>query len=808
MKGLLQDVRFALRGFRRSPGFAAIAVATLAIGIGANTAIFSVVDGVLLRPLRFPHPEKLGTLGELEASGSRDLVGWATYADWQRQARSFSEIAVASFWSPTLIGGAQAETLEGLRVSDGFFRMLGVSPAIGRDFLPEEDRPGRNRVAILGHDLFVRRFGGDPSIVGSTISLGGTPYAVIGVLPAGFDSIFAIRRHAESEIWSPLGYDASLAWACRTCHHLQAFARLRPGVTLAAATAELSGIQAALARTYPKEYASPRVSIEPLDETVFGPVRTPLLVLLGAVALVLLLACANVASLLVSRMAERRREIALRVSLGASRARISRQLLTESLLLAAAGGAAGLLLSGTVAHLLVTAAPIDLPRISAVGIDLRVLVACALITFATGIAFGVAPALAANAVRPAAAIADGPGAGAGPERRRLLGGLVVLDIAVAVVLLCGSGLLIRSLARLFDVDPGFDPRGVASMNVHLSGTRFRQDAAIFAFYRQALDRARQTPGVRSAGVVSQLPLGNNFDAFGVHAEDRPSANPEEDLSADRFSISPDYLATMGIPLRRGRAITDADRAGAPAVVLVNDTLARRIWGRSDPLGRRVKVGGMDGPWRTVVGVVGDVRHRGLDAEPSPQIYLPQEQFSADNDMTLVVRAPRTTAASANAVSRAVAAIDRNQVVDGVATMEETRAASAGRRRFAAVLLDAFAAIALLLAGIGVYGVVAHSVLQRTRELGIRIALGATRGSVLRLVATENVRSIAAGVALGTAGALATTRYLAGELYAVGPRDPATFAAVVVGVSALALGACLVPARRAARLDPAAVLRQA
>ena len=807
MTGLLQDIRFALRGFRRSPGFAAVAIATLAIGIGANTAVFSVVDGVLLRPLGFPHPERLVSLAEFDSAGHRDNVGWATYADWRRQAKSFEDVTVTSYWNPTLVGRADAQPLEGLRVSAGFFRMLGVRPALGREFLPEEDRPGRNRVAIIGHGLFVRRFGGDPAVVGRTISLGGTSYTLVGVLPAGFESVFAISRRGETEIWAPLGYDASLPQACRTCHHLRAFGRLKPGVSAAQASAELSGIEAALARAFPTEYASPRAAVEPLSNTIFGSVRTPLLVMLGAVALVLFLACANVASLLVARMAERRREIALRVSLGAGRGRIVRQLLTESLLLSVAGGGLGLLLSGVLTGLLLSGAPIDLPRMSAVGIDLRVLAACAAISVATGIAFGLAPALATNRIEPAAAIADVSGGTAGPGRRRFLGGLVVFDVALAIVLLCGAGLLVRSLARLFDVDPGFDATNLVSMDVHLSGPRYREDAAVVGFYRRALESVRALPGVRSAAVVSQLPLGNTFDSWGIHAEDRPAANPENDPSADRFSVSADYRATMGIPLRKGRWLAAADRAGAPPVIVVNETLARRFWGAADPIGRRVKIGGTDGPWRTIVGVAGDVRNRGLDSPPSGQIYVPQEQLSADNDMTLVIRAERSPAAVGAAASRAVRELDREQIVDGLATMKQTRAASAGQRRFAAILLNAFAGIALLLSGIGIYGVASNSVLQRRRELGIRIALGATRGNILRLVAGGSARRIAAGLVLGVCGALAATRLLSGQLYGVGPRDPETFAAVALLAGGLALASSLVPARRATRLDPAAVLRQ-
>jgi putative ABC transport system permease protein len=806
MNGLVQDIRFALRGFRRSPGFAAVAIATLAIGIGANTAIFSVVDSVLLRPLRFPHPERLGSLAELDEAGNRDNVGWATYADWRRRTKTFEDIAVASFWNPTLTGGAVAEPLEGLRVSDGFFRLLGVQPALGRDFLPEEDHPGRNRVVILSHDLFARRFGGNKALLGRAIFLGGTPYTLVGVLPAGFDSVFSISKRGGTEIWSPLGYDASLPYACRTCHHLRAFGRLKPGVSLAQANADLSAVQAGLARAWPNEYSSPRAGVSLLSQQVFGPVKTPLLVMLGAVAIVLGLACANVASLLVARMGERRREIALRFSLGADRGRIFRQLLTESLLLALAGGAAGLALAASATRFLVAAAPIDLPRIGAVGIDLRVLLACAALSVATGIAFGLAPAWTTNRIEPASAMADVSGGTPGRQRRRLLAGLVVFDVALAIVLLCGAGLLIRSLARLFAVEPGFDPNGLVSMNVHLSGARYKEDPGVLAFYDRALDRVRALPGVRSAAVVSQLPLGTNYDSYGVHAEDRPSRNPETDPSADRFSVSADYLRTMRIPVLRGRDLTRADRAGSLPVVLVNQALARRFWGSDAVVGKRVKVGGMDGAWRTVVGVVGNVRHRGLDVPQSLQIYLPQEQFSADNDMTLVIRAERSPASVGETAAREVRKLDRDQVVDGIATMDQTRSASAGNRRFAALLLNAFAGIAIALAVIGIYGVISNAVLQRTREFGIRIALGATRASILRLVAGGSLRWIGAGLGIGLAAALASMQLLASELYGVGPRDPGTLFAVVALTAIITLAASLVPARRATRVDPAAALR--
>jgi putative ABC transport system permease protein len=808
MNGLAQDIRYALRGFRRSPGFAAIAVLTLALGIGANTAIFSVVDGVLLRPLRFPSPDRLTVLFDADAEGRPDLVGWPTYVDWRRQSRSFSDIAVMAGWSPTLTGGVHAEPLEGLRVSDGYFRILGVSPAIGRDFLPEEDRKDRNHEVILSDGLFRRRFGGDRGIVGRTISMAGTPYLVVGVLPAGFESVFSTSRHQSTEIWSPLGYDASLSWACRTCHHLRAIGRLKPGVSLARARAELGGIEASLYRSFPKEYASPRVDIVPLGEQLFSGIRSSLLILLGAVGLVLAMASANVASLLMARLGERRREIALRFSLGATRGRVVRMLLTESLILSLLGGAAGLAFAGAASRALAQAAPIDLPRLDSVAIDLRVLATCLVVSLLTGILFGILPAISVRAIRPAAAIADGyAGDTPGRSRRSLLSGLVVADVALAVLLLSGAGLLVRSLTLLFGVDPGFQASGLVTMNVHLSGKRYREDPAILDFYRRAIERVRAIPGVQSAAVVSQIPLGSNFDAFGVHPEGLMAPNPENDPSADRFSVSSTYLRTMKIPLLAGRDLTDADRAKAAPVVIVNRALAQRFWGGSGALGKRVKVGGLDGPWRTIVGIAGDVRHRGLDAPQSLQIYLPQEQFYVDNDMVLAVRASGRLSDVGRQASAAIRALDRDQVVDHVGTMEETMADSAGRRRFAATVLGAFAGMALLLATIGIYGVVARSVTQRRREFGIRMALGAQRSSVLRLVAAGTLPWIAAGLGLGLAGAFAFTRLLASQLFGVGPRDPATLGVVVAALAAIGVAASLIPARGATRLDPSAVLRE-
>lgn len=807
MKSIAQDFRHAFRSLRRSPAFAAVAIATLALGIGANTAMYSVVDGVLLRPLHFPHPERLMTLWDRDADGSEDNVGWPTYVDWRRFSRSWTDIAVMSSWTPTLTGRDQAEGLEGLRVTDGYFRVLGLAPALGRDFLPDEDRLGRNHVVILGHDLFERRFGGDRSLLGKSISLGGIPYTVVGVLPPNFDSVFASDRRNPTQIWSPLGYDSSLPYACRDCRHLRAIGRLKPSVPLSEARTELDGIARQLARAYPDKYGSPGAVVIPLDKRLFGNFRLPLFTLLGAVGFVLLIACANVASLVLARSEERRKEIAIRRSLGAGRARLARLLLAESLVLSLAGGALGLAIAAVATRALVASIPLSLPRLETVGIDLRVLLACLIISLATGIAFGIAPAIRMSRTDPAAAMAEASHSSPGRRSRRTVSALVITDVALAVVLLSGAGLLISSLTRLLDVAPGFEPRSLASIDVHLSGARFKQDGAVLEFYRQALERVRAVPGVESAATTSQLPLGNSFDGTGVHIEEKPNVNPENDPGADRFAVTADYLRTMRIPIRRGRGLIEEDEsANAAPVVLINETLARRVWPGADPVGKRVKVGAMDGPWRTIVGVVGDVRHHSLGAPPPMQIYLPQGQPYVNEDLTLVIRSAGDTAAPGEAARRAVADLDHNQVVDPAVPMAETIGNSAGRQRFATTILGTFAAMALLLAAIGIYGVVARAVGNRRREFGIRLALGATPAGLLRLVTGGSLRWIAGGLVIGLAGTLASTRLLAAQLYGVGPRDPRTLIGVSLLLTTVCLATTLGAARKASRVDPISSLR--
>ncbi len=810
MSSLAQDITYALRGLAKAPGFTALALVTLALGIGANTAIFSVVHAVLWKPLAFPHPERLVTLEERGSDGKPSLTGFPTYQDWRARAKSFADVAVLSYWNPTLVpgGASEAEKLEGLRVSDGFFRMLGVRPMLGRDFQREEDRPNANRVAILGYGLWKRRFGGDPGLAGRTIQLGDRAYLVAGILPPEFESVFSPFPSRPTEIWSPLGYDLSLPYACRDCRHLKAFGRLKPGATLESARAEMNVLQTGIVGAHPAEYASAGTFVEPLDRQLTGAARPVLLTLLAAVGFVLLIGCANVASLLVARAAGRRREVAIRCALGADRRRIARMFLTESLLLAAIGGLLGVAAAGATLQTLVAAAPAGLPRLAGTRLDLAVLVFAAAVSLASGIVFGLAPALRLSRLDPEPFLREGSGGSASRRSRRTAGLLVAFDAALAFVLLFGAGLLVKSTARLLAVDPGFVPAGVLQMEVTVSGAAYRGDnsaAALARFYEQALTRIGALPGVISAGATSQLPLGGNFDGYGVHIEGRAEPNPEQAPSADRYSVTPGYLATMRIPILRGRGFTEADRRDAPMVVLINQTLAKNEFSGVDPVGRRLRMGGTDGPLRTIVGIVGDVRHAGLDAPKTNQLYLPHAQFT-DSDMVVVLRARDDPAALAPAAQAAIRAVDPNQPITRVLTVKRVVAASAAARLFAASLLAAFAGLAVLLAAVGVFGVVSAFVTRRVREIGIRIALGARRGRILALVAGQAVALAAIGVAAAMPIALGLGRALKSQLYDVSPGDATLLAAVAVLAITAALAASLIPARRATRIDPMAALR--
>ena len=802
-----QDLRFAVRMLSKSPGFTTVAVLTLALGIGANTAIFSLVNGVLLRPLPYHNPNRLTMIWEKSRDGSRENVGYATYLDWKSQNKSFEEIAIYSSWQPVLQVG-EPEQLSGLRVTSNYFRTLGIHPEIGRDFLPEEDVPNANKVVMLSHSLWQRKFNSDPNIAGKPINMNATQYIVAGVLPARYQSLMnQDPRGGAVEIWRVLGYDVSQPWACRTCHHLVAIGRLRDGVAITEANAEMDTISAALSKAYPKDYDDTGVILTPIREQLLGPASAPLYILLGAVSFVLLVACANLANLLLSRATDREREVAVRTALGATRGRIIRQLLAENCVLGLLGAAAGFIPAYWTPKVLASIGGGDLPRLEQVNLDWRVLLFTVGVALLTGIAAGLAPGYRLSKNTMHDSLREGMRSSGSVASRRLRGLLIISEIALSVTLLIGAGLLLRSLSRLLVVSPGFDSTNVLSMQTTVLGQRFNDNAVVRQYFADAVERLRALPGVQSAAAASQIPLAGNMDKYGFHVEGEMHANPEEDPSAERYCITPGFLETMRIPLLRGRDITPADTATAPQVLLIGETTARRMWPGEDPIGKRVRLGGVDNPWWTVVGVTGDVHHVGLDADPDMQMYVPHQQWPfPDGLMVFVIRAASTPAAISSAAQQAIHSIDTTQPISRVMPLESYVGLSVQGRKFALILIGAFAGIALALSVVGIYGVTAYNVAQRTREIGLRIALGAQRSELLGAVLRQGMLLVACGVATGVIASVALTRFLATMLFDVQPTDRLTFASVVLLLIAVSAAACFVPARRAMRVDPMVALR--
>jgi putative ABC transport system permease protein len=802
MHGLASDLRLAMRMLARRPGVSLLAILTLAVGIGATTAIFSVVDPVLFRGLPYPNADRIAMVWERGLDGQPSNTTFATYSDMVERNHWFSAIALVRDWRPTLMGRGEPEQIEGQRVSSTWLRVLGIHPALGRDFRAEEDSPSGERVVMVSQALWRRRFASDPSIIGKQISLDEIPHTVIGVLPADFENVL----EPTAQIFAPLRYSAALSYACRSCRHLRAVARLANGVTRAQAVRDMNQLSAQLVQEHPTDYPVAGMFVTPLREQITRSVRPALIGTLAAVALLLVIACANVMSLLLARAVQREGEFAIRAALGAARPRVLRQLLAESLVLAAIGGACGVLVAHLALKLLVLLGPSDLPRLDEIRVDGRVLLFSLGITALTGIVSGLAPAFHAmrrdlqSSIRRA-------GRGSGRPARRTRQTLVVTEIALALVLLVAAGLLFRSLGRLLDVNPGVQTAHVLTMELTPTGKRFNNDTVTRAFFTETMRAVRAIPGVQRAALVSQLPLGGNMDRYGVHIESKPLANEEQAPSADRYAVSSDYLETMGIPVIHGRGLRPSDDENAPDVVVINETFAKRTWPGADPIGERVKVGGTDGPWRSIVGVVGDVHQESLDADLTEQVYLPEAQWPyADGAMELVVRTRGEPSAMSGAIRAAVQGTSRDAVITKVATMERVLAASTARRRFAMELFEAFAGVALLLAAAGIYGVLSGTVSERSREIGIRAALGATRRDILRLVVQQGLRLAATGIAIGAVVALAGMRLIRGLLYGVGASDPVTFVAVMALLFAVALAACWLPAWRAARLDPVMTLR--
>jgi putative ABC transport system permease protein len=810
MTGLLQDVRNALRQLSNKPGFTAVAVITLALGIGANTAIFSVVDAVLIRPLPYPNANRLVMIWEkrLPDGESQNVTSPATFLNWRERSNVFEQIAACFNTTAILTGGATPERLSVQNVSPNLFSMLSVSAALGRTLQASMDSvDGANDVVVLSSELWQRRFGSDPRIVGSNILLDGKPQTVVGVMPRGFQ--FFVKHGSfgqeQAEVWAPMTFSEK----SRSFHgrYLQAIGLLRPGVSLPQAQAAMTSLALSLEAQDPESMKNWTFNLVPLRSQLVGAIQPALRVLLGAVGLVLLIACANVGTLLLARSKSRSHEIAIRVALGAKPWQITRQVLTESFLLAAMSGAAGLLLARWSASALFAVAPKGLIPLEGAQVDLRVLAFTAGIAALTGLLFGSVPALQASGARPNEELKEGGRSDSeGIHGRRTRNSFVVAEIALALVLLAGSGLLIRSFNRLLAVDPGFQSKGILTARVELPSSKYKDDPKISEFYAQLLERIRQLPGVRFASADAYLPFTGGIAGTGVDVEGRPPLPPAEQPEVDVAIVEPHFFETLGIPVLSGRSFTDREAREVTHTTVISESMAKKLWPNEDPIGKRVTIHMKDQDVPSqVVGVVGDVKHAGLDAEVHPTAYWPHPEL-AYSFMTLVIRTDGDPLALAPAVRQAVWSLDRDQPVVDLRTMEDLLWASLARARFSTVVLAVFAGMALLLAITGIYGVVSYSVAERTREIGIRVALGAQRTDVLQIVLRQGLVLAGSGIAIGAAAALAATRLMASLLFGISPSDPLTFASVAGLLIAVALSACYVPARNAMKVDPMVALR--
>jgi putative ABC transport system permease protein len=800
LDSLFQDLRYGARMLRKNPGFTAVAVLTLALGIGANTAIFSVVSAVLLRPLPYANPQQLIVLRETTQSVGPHSPSYPDFLDWRKQSRTFSQMAAINNREFNLSGVVQPENISGYAVSANCLSMLGVRPFLGRDFLPSEDAPGTAPVVLLSYALWQSHLGADPNAVGKSISLDGRSFTIIGVLPPN------IRLPEKADVLAPIGVwtgDADMSDRGDR-GDMDALGRLASGATLLQAQAEMDTIAANLRKEYPATNSGVGISMATLQDELVGDSRSPILVLFGAVVFVLLIACVNVANLFLVRGAARTREIAVRQACGASRERLIRQMLTESFLLAFLGGGLGILFGALGIE--------GLRRLqfhpNHIGMDRSVLLFSAVMVVFVAIAFGLVPAWQASQPRVQETLKDGGRSStAGAAQHRLRGLLVMAETALALVLLVGAGLMMKSMYRLLQVDPGFRPERVLTVEINLRTAQYSQAETTRNFWRQVLDKVRALPGVDTAALGTVLPLSGNHNRADITIEGLPTPDPGKFPHPDFHMVSPSYIDALSIPLLRGRNFTGADTDTAPQVALINATMARRFWPNEDPTGKRFHFGhpGSTEPWIEVIGVVGDTKLYGLSNPSRLELYLPLQQ-SHPNDMFLVLRSAIDPASLTPAVRDAVAGIDKDQPVFNVNTMNQLVDNSVATRHITLILLGLFSALALLLAAIGIYGVISYSVQQRTHEIGIRMALGAQRSDVLRLVVGHGVKLAALGTAIGIAAAFGLTRLMASLLFGVGAYDPVAFVAASILLLLVAIAACYIPARRAIAVDPMVALR--
>ncbi len=812
-----QDFRFGLRMMLKNPGFTLIAIITLALGIGANTAIFSVVNGVLLRPLAYNEPERIVTL----LHNGQSPVSPANFLDFRANSKSFDQMAAAEAWGGALAGNDKPEQISGLRMGEGLFDMLGVPAQLGRTLQAEDFQPGKDRVLVLSHKLWQRIFNGDSSILGRQVRLSGESYTVIGVMPQQFQ--FPPFWSTRAEMWTPL--DLSSRATRRGGSSLRVFARLKPGVSMAQAQAEMRVISNQLARTYPENNTGLNIRVDQLNEKVVGNVRLPLLVLAVTVGFVLLIACANVACLLLARAAARQKEAALRSALGASRWRIIRQLLTESFMLSFCGAVVGILFAVWGVDWLTSlmtgnsnSFAVRLPRLSEIQIDKAALAFTFTVSMITTLLFGLVPALAASRPDLNSVLKEG-GRGTRGGHRRLREALVIAEIALALVLLVGSGLLMNSFLKLQSVDAGFNPRNLLTMTISLAGATQYVGASREAFYQRLTDQIEVLPGVEQVSAINHLPLAGDTWGTTLAIEDQPLPSPGQEARAT-FRISrPDYFQTMGISLRAGRDFTDRDAPDAPGVVIINETMAKQHWPSENPIGKRLT---LDDPrdnsqqprWLTVVGVAKDVKQSSWTDPAESELYLPFQQsrsfYESDRgpftSMTLTIRTTVEPQSLAAAVQETVKSLDRNLPVSNVVSMEQVVDDTLWQQRFNLQLIGLFAVVAVALAAVGLYGVMSYAVAQRSHEVGLRMALGAQRRDVLKLVIGQGMKLALLGVGIGLAAALVLTRLMTKLLFEVSATDPTTFAAIALLLTVVALLACYLPARRATKVDPMMALR--
>ncbi|MCM3900452.1 MAG: ABC transporter permease [Pyrinomonadaceae bacterium] len=810
METLFKELRYGIRSLLKQPGFTAIAVITLALGIGANTAMFSVINAVLLRPLPYHDPDRVVTIWE--ESPERDLyqlpVSYANYRDWIDQNHAFEQISAYTFTNLNLTGAGEPARLSTVRTSANLFSLVGATPRFGRTFLAEEDKEGGNRVVILGHGLWQSRFGSDPSILGKSLTLNNQSYTVVGVMapnfqfPVGFGYLGRVLND-PTDLYVPIA--ASGNEASRGNYSFFALGRLKPGVTIDQARAEMTTIERRLEQQYPDSNTGIGISLIPTQEQTVKEIRPALLVLLGAVAFMLLIACANIANLLLARAASRQKEIAIRTALGASRLRVLRLLLAESLMLSLAGGLLGLLLAFWGTDALMALTPENIPRLNEVGVDARVFGFTLAVSLVTGIFFGLIPAIHASKPDLNEALKEGTrgamGSSAGKRTRSVL---VAVEVALSLVLLIGAGLMIKSFSRLQQMNLGFNPEKVLAVTLTLSQSRYPEERQQSAFFKETLDRLQSLPGVQSAGATTALPLTLELSGSDFRIEGHPEPEAGKEMIIHTRSVSPGYFGTLGIGVLKGRDFSNRDKSDVPKTAIINNELARTYFSNEDPLGKRITFD--DGQsWISIVGVIGDVKQLGLDSSAKPEVYFPYLQVS-EPSMSLVVRTASDPLSLAAAVKNQIQTIDKDLPIDEAKTMQQLLAESVSGRRFNMLLLSVFALVALVLAVVGIYGVMSYTVTQRTHEIGIRVAIGAQSRDVFRMVIGQGMMLAMIGVAFGLVGAFGLTRLMATMLFGVEPSDPATFVSIAVLLIVVALVACYIPGRRAAKVNPLVALR--